>query len=266
MSTTRIYDRWEELAPLCFEALDRPAGEVDAFCREACAEDPELLELLRELLASVDTSDVTVKASIAALAQDLSNTTDITGMRVGAYRLSTLIGRGGMGDVYLASRADGAFDKQVAIKVVRSRRVDDVFSEQFRRERQVLASLNHPSIPALLDAGQLDDGRLYFIGEFVDGVPISEYCDRHQLDTAAKLQLIERVCGALQHAHSNLVLHLDIKPDNVLVQADGTPSLLDFGIARLANQEAGDYRAFTPGYASPEQICGSGVNAASDVF
>ncbi len=266
MGTTRLYERWEELDKLFEQAVALPAEEVDAFCRSACGDDAELYELLLDLVASAEASDETVKRSISKLAQDVADDTPLTGEDIGPYRLEELLGRGGMGDVYLASRADGAFDKKVAIKVVRSGGSSDRLAQQFRRERQLLADLNHPFIPALIDAGQLDDGRMYFIGEYIDGVPISEYCDDPAVSLTDKLTLLAKVGEALQHAHNNLVLHLDIKPDNVLVEADGTPRLLDFGIARLFDEELEGYRAFTPGYASPEQIRGERVTPASDVF
>ena len=265
MGTTRLYERWEELDELFEQAVALPAEDVDAFCRSACAGDDELYELLRDLVASAEASDETVKRSISKIARDVAEDTPLTGESIGPYRLEELIGRGGMGDVYLASRADGAFDKKVAIKVVRSIGGSDQLSRQFRHERQLLADLKHPSIPALIDAGQLDDGRMYFIGEYVDGVSISEYCDDPAVSQADKLTLLAKVGEALKHAHNNLVLHLDIKPDNVLVEADGTPRLLDFGIARLFDEKLDGYRAFTPGYASPEQIRGDRVTPASDV-
>lgn len=266
MSMTRLYERWEDLDDLFEQAVSLPPDEVEAFCRSACGEDGELYELLHDLVTAAEVSDETVRRSISKLAHDVASDKPLTGERIGAYQLEGLLGRGGMGDVYLASRADGAFDKKVAVKVVRSRQVADQFTNHFRRERRVLASLNHPSIPPLIDAGQLDDGRLYFIGGYVDGVPISDYCDDNALSEEQKLTLLTQVGEALQHAHNNLVLHLDIKPDNVLVEADGRPCLLDFGIARLMDDEAEGYRAFTPGYASPEQIRGEYLTAASDVF
>ncbi len=266
MSMIRFYERWAELDALFGKAVELPADEVDTFCRSECGADDELHDLLRELVASAEGSDETVVSSISKVARDIVSVPVLTGQRIGAYLLRDLIGRGGMGDVYIASRADGAFEKKVAIKVVHSKRVADRLATQFRQERKVLASLRHPSIPALIDAGQLEDGRLYFISDYIDGIPISDYCDTRQRSTEGRLALLERVGEALQHAHNNLVLHLDIKPENVLVQEDGTPCLLDFGIARLMGEEAQDYRGFTPGYASPEQILGDRVTAASDVF
>ncbi len=266
MGMTRLYERWEDLDDLFEQAVSLPPDEVETFCRSACGDDQELYELLHDLVTSAEVSDETVRRSISKLAQDVASDTPLTGERIGAYQLEHLLGRGGMGDVYLASRADGAFDKKVAIKVVRNRQVTGHFSDHFRRERRVLASLNHPSIPPLIDAGQLEDGRLYFIGGYVDGVPIDDYCDDNALSEEQKLDLLRQVGEALQHAHNNLVLHLDIKPDNVLVEADGKPCLLDFGIARLMGEQMEGYRAFTPGYASPEQIRGEYLTAASDVF
>ena len=266
MSTTRIYARWEELDVLLKEALARPPEEVDAYCRDACGDDRELYELLTELVDSADISDEALRNSVSRLAEDMAGDHLLTGQRAGAYRFEELIGRGGMGDVYLASRADGAFSKKVAVKIIRERLATDVFVRHFQTERQALADFHHSSIPTLIDAGQLEDGRPYFISDYVEGLPIDEYCETHRLSVNARLDLLRRVGEALQHAHNKLVLHLDIKPDNVLVQPDGTPSLLDFGVARLIGQGQDEHHAFSPGYASPEQIRGDRVSAASDVY
>lgn len=266
MGTTRLYERWDEIDSLFEQAVTLPSEELEAFCRNACGDDHELFDLLWSLVVSAQTSDEAIRRSVSQLAEDIASDTPLTGERINAYRLEGLLGRGGMGDVYLARRDDGAFERTVAIKVVRNRRVNDAFAVLFRKERQVLADLKHPSIPALIDAGQLDDGRLYFISDYIDGVSAAEYCDDATRTFDDKLTLLTRIGEALQHAHNNLILHLDIKPDNVLVQSDGTPCLLDFGIARLVGEEVGGNRAYTPGYASPEQIRGEHVTAASDVF
>ena len=159
--------------------------------------------------------------------------------RLGPYRLIREIGHGGMGTVYLGVRDDDAFQKRVAIKVLKRGMDTDSIVRRFRHERQILASLEHPNIARLLDGGSTPDGRPYFAMEYVEGQPIVDYCDTHRLDTAARLELFRHVCTAVQYAHQNLVIHRDIKPANVLVIADGTPKLLDFGIAKLLNPELG---------------------------
>jgi non-specific serine/threonine protein kinase/serine/threonine-protein kinase len=195
--------------------------------------------------------------------------------RLGPYRLIREIGHGGMGTVYLGVRDDDAFQKRVAIKVLRRGMDTDGIVRRFRHERQILASLEHPFIAGLLDGGTTPDGRPYFAMEYVDGQPIVDYCDAHRLDTAARLDLLRKVCAAVQYAHQNLIIHRDIKPANVLVAVDGTPKLLDFGIAKLLNPELGGHtlaptapglQLMTPEYASPEQVRGETVTTATDVY
>jgi len=195
--------------------------------------------------------------------------------RLGPYRLIREIGHGGMGTVYLGVRDDDAFQKRVAIKVLKRGMDTEGIVLRFRHERQILASLEHPFIAGLLDGGTTPDGRPYFAMEYVEGQPIVDYCDAHRLDTTARLELLGKVCAAVQYAHQNLIIHRDIKPANVLVTADGTPKLLDFGIAKLLNPELAGYtlaptvpglQMMTPEYASPEQVRGEAVTTATDVY
>jgi non-specific serine/threonine protein kinase/serine/threonine-protein kinase len=195
--------------------------------------------------------------------------------RIGPYRLIREIGHGGMGTVYLGVRDDDAFQKRVAIKVLKLGMDTETIVRRFRHERQILASLEHPYIAGLLDGGTTPDGRPYFAMEYVEGQPIVDYCDAHGLDTAARLELVRKVCAAVQYAHQNLIIHRDIKPANVLVTADGTPKLLDFGIAKLLNPELAGHtlaptmpglQMMTPEYASPEQVRGEAVTTATDVY
>jgi serine/threonine protein kinase/tetratricopeptide (TPR) repeat protein len=195
--------------------------------------------------------------------------------RTGPYRLIRELGHGGMGTVYLAVRDDDAFQKRVAIKVLKRGMDTEAIVRRFRHERQILASLEHPHIASLLDGGTTRDGRPYFAMEYVEGQPITDYCDARQLDTTARLDLFRKVCAAIQYAHQNLIIHRDIKPANVLVMDDGTPKLLDFGIAKLLNPELGGHtlaptvaglHLMTPEYASPEQVRGETVTTATDVY
>ncbi|MEM9056567.1 MAG: serine/threonine-protein kinase, partial [Pseudomonadota bacterium] len=266
MGVTHLQDRWDKVNELFHEALALPPEQVRDFCAKACGDDRDLLEFLLELIASAAEGDEALRDSISQLAEDVATQESLVGQRIGAYRIDDTIGRGGMGEVYLASRADGKFEKQVALKLVRRKLAGDEFSHLIGTEQQAMASLNHPSIPVLIDAGQLDDGRPYFICEYVDGVPVDVYCQREGLSVGERLALVGRIGEALQHAHGNLILHLDIKPDNILVQDDGRPSLLDFGVSRLMSKDDEGYRAFSPGYASPEQVRGERVSAASDVY
>lgn len=196
------------------------------------------------------------------------------GARVGLYRLCHPLGSGGMGLVYLAVRDDGSFQKRVAIKVLRGAS-EPALLQRFRIERQILAALDHPNVVRLHDGGHTEDGSPYLVMEYVQGLPIDEYCQRHDLPTAERLRLFQAVCSAVHCAHQNLVVHGDIKPGNILVTPEGVPKLLDFGAARFLNPELGAgatepseqrLRLFTPEFASPEQLQGEGLSVASDVY
>jgi serine/threonine protein kinase/Tfp pilus assembly protein PilF len=194
----------------------------------------------------------------------------VQGLRIGPYRIVRELGHGGMGEVYLAVRADESYEKQVAIKLIRGAGGSEHLITRFKRERQILARLEHPNIARLLDGGSTDDGLPYFVMEYIQGEPIDAHCDDRNLRTAERLRLFLSVCSAVSYAHRNLIVHRDIKPANILVAADGVPRLLDFGIATLIEPEAGAAHAtaiaFTPSYASPEQIRGEPLTTATDVY
>jgi eukaryotic-like serine/threonine-protein kinase len=193
-------------------------------------------------------------------------------LRIGPYRALKELGRGGMGRVYLAARADEQYQKRVAIKVIKAEVDRDEVVSRFRRERQILASLDHPNISRFLDGGATEDGRPYVVMEYVEGRAIDQYCDRESLSIPERLKLFRQLCSAVEYAHRNLIVHRDIKPGNILVTADGVPKLLDFGIAKLVNPGlSGDGGtmtglAMTPEYASPEQARGEPVTTISDVY
>ena len=196
------------------------------------------------------------------------------GDRIGPYRVLRTLGVGGMGEVYLAERADAEFEQQVAIKVVYGSQRG--VQSRLKIERQILAQLDHPNIAHLLDGGSLPDGNAYIVMEYVDGVPIDAYCDSNRLDIVARLKLFQTVCGAVHYAHQNLIVHRDLKPSNILVTTAGVPKLLDFGIAKLLDErQAGhhtlavthaDFRLMTPDHASPEQVRGQAITTSSDVY
>ncbi len=198
----------------------------------------------------------------------------MTGDRIGPYRVLRTLGVGGMGEVYLAERADAQFDQQVAIKVVSG--VSRGVQSRLKIERQILAQLDHPNIAHLLDGGSLPDGTGYIVMEYVDGLPIDAYCDSNRLDIPSRLRLFQTVAGAVHYAHQNLIVHRDLKPSNILVTAAGVPKLLDFGIAKLLDErQAGDHtlavthadvRIMTPDHASPEQVRGQAITTSSDVY
>jgi serine/threonine-protein kinase len=194
---------------------------------------------------------------------------------IGTYQIIRQMGEGGMGSVYLGIRADKEFKKHVAIKVIKKGMDSGAIVARFRRERQILASLDHPSIAKLLDGGTTEDGLPYFVMEYIQGKSVNEYCDNHKLTIRERLQIFCKICAAVQYAHQNLVVHRDLKPGNILVTPDGTVKLLDFGIAKLLNLDsfsedlpptATDVRIMTPDYASPEQARGDPITTSSDVY
>ena len=192
--------------------------------------------------------------------------------RIGPYKVLKELGHGGMGSVYLAARADEQYQKRVAIKVIKAGMDGDEAVRHFRRERQILAGLDHPNIARLLDGGATDDGLPYLVMEYIQGQPLHEYCDSHRLTIDERLGIFQQVCSAVAYAHRNLIVHRDLKPGNIVVTAEGLPRLLDFGIAKLLNPElAGEAGtatglAMTPEYASPEQARGAPITTASDVY
>jgi eukaryotic-like serine/threonine-protein kinase len=197
------------------------------------------------------------------------------GCRLGPYQLIEEIGQGGMGTVYRAVRADDQYQKQVAIKLIRTGFDTRSALARFRSERQILATLEHPNIARLLDGGAADDGSPYFVMELVEGIPIHEYCDVHKLSVTERLRLFRTVCSAVQYAHQNLVIHRDLKPVNILVTSEGVPKLLDFGIAKILDAKSFGAeveptiefsRMLTPEYASPEQMRGDAIGTGSDIY
>jgi len=258
--------------------MDLSPAQRDAFVDKHCAEDPSLKQELKSLLASDEKQTggaLTGAIGAAAEATTRARRKELLGSVIGPYRLSGVLGHGGAGTVYLAERIDRQYSAQVAIKVVEGAALNAEISRRFRAERQILANLNHQNIARLIDAGETAEGYPYLVMEYVHGEPISDYCDRVKLSVEDRVQLILRVCGAVQYAHQNLVVHRDIKPANILVTPDGSPKLLDFGIAKLLDTDAlaaemaltrMNDRVLTPEYASPEQILGQAVTTASDVY
>jgi serine/threonine protein kinase len=260
-------DVWQRVKDLVSDALERPESERAAFIADS-GEDTTVRREAESMLAeSVDRLEM--------CADDLQRVTDSgalpAGRRIGAYAIIRELGRGGMGTVYLAERADGAFQKQVAIKILKRGTDTNEVLRRFRAERQILARLHHSNIAALLDGGETEEGLPYFVMEYVDGKPITRYAHEHQLSVTDRLKLFRVVCSAIGFAHQNLVIHRDLKPSNVLVTNTGDLKLLDFGIAKLVQESEPDvtltvYRMMTPEYASPEQVKGESVTTVSDVY
>src|SRR5258705_5392695 len=228
-------ENWQQLKRLFHTALELGPAERTAFLIEACAGDEQLHQAVEKLLASHDNAGsflaspaVMDEGVITALDDvEISGSNDRIGQRIGPYEILREIGHGGMGTVFLAVRADDQYRKEVAVKIVNKGLDTDTILRPFVIERQILANLEHPNIARLLDGGTTVDGLPYFVMEYVEGETIIRYCDQHRLHTLERLQLFRQVCSAVQFAHQNLIVHLDLKPSNIIVTADGTPKLLD---------------------------------------
>src|SRR5829696_3824214 len=272
-------ERWKQIEGVFDAAVELAPAERDTYLAGACGGDAELRRQVELLISSHDAAGSFIEEpAVAGRITDpgrLDEDAPFIGRRVGSYRIVRELGRGGMGAVYLAVRADDEFQKRVAIKLVKRGMDTDFILRRFRQERQILASLDHQNIARLLDGGTTDDGLPFFVMEYIEGLPVNQFCDAHKLSTPERLRLFLKVCSAVTYAHQNLVIHRDLKPSNVMVMADGTPKLLDFGIAKLLNPEMGGraldpttlaMRLMTPEYASPEQVRGETVTMVSDVY
>lgn len=266
-------ERWARVRVLIEQAMSIPENERAAFVR-SLDEDARVVAEVEKLLGyDRQASALFSIESWQERAERTAQDANLTGTALGNYRLLEELGRGGMGAVYLAERADGVYQQKVALKVLQENIFTPALAQRFRQERQILARLQHPGIARLLDGGVMPDGRPYLVLEYVDGIPIDVYCEQHALDVNARLRLFLRVAEVVQSAHQQLVLHLDLKPANILVTAEGEPRLLDFGIARILSEgESGSRQAeatlrlLTPRYASPEQAAGMPLGVASDEF
>jgi eukaryotic-like serine/threonine-protein kinase len=271
-------ERWKQVREVLEAALEVSAKERAALLDDACAEDAALRTEVEELLAAYEESfleHTPLDGINRQLAEEKSPEPSLEGHFIGAYKIIRELGKGGMGAVYLAMRADDEYQKRVAIKLVRRGMDSDYVLSRFRHERQILASLDHPNIARFLDGGATVEGLPYFVMEYIEGQPIDKYCDENRLTTVERLRLFQTVCSAVHYAHQNLIVHRDLKPGNILVTADGTAKLMDFGIAKLLNPNlygrtlvptALAFRLMTPDYASPEQVKGNTITTASDVY
>ena len=267
-------DRWQRLESLFDRARALSPDERSRFLDDACGGDASLRADVERLLAANDRAgDFIATPAINQLAGAGDAHDSVIGRTFGPYRAVREIARGGMGAVYLADRADGEFQRRAALKVIKRGMDTDLVLQRFRAERQILATLEHPNIARLLDGGSTDDGRPYFLMEYIDGQSIDDYADARRLPVRDRLALFLQVCDAVEYAHQRLIIHRDIKPGNILVTAEGVPKLLDFGIAKAL--DPGDdaptgtitgARIMTPEYASPEQIEGRPATVTSDVY
>ena len=267
-------DRWQEISPYLDQVLSLPEQERAAWVDTFRTQRPDLADLLQELL--LEHSALAREHFLERGPIQTANEVFSAGRTVGAYRLISPIGQGGMGSVWLAERSDGRFERRVAVKFLNFAVAAQGGAQRFKREGSILGRLAHPNIAELLDAGVTSNGEPYLVLEHVEGEPIDEYCDRRTLDVDARIHLFLDVLGAVAQAHANLIVHRDIKPSNVLVRNDGCVKLLDFGIAKLLANDASPALpslltaqgggAMTPQFAAPEQITGGPITTATDIY
>ncbi len=272
--------RWRRLREVLDGVFELPPGERDGFIERACDGDRELRLELESLIRSHESAGTFLDLPAARLEapadlREAAGEEEAPPAQIGGYQVLDTLGRGGMGTVYLAARADGAYRQQVALKVLQGNLVTSETVRRFRSERQILANLEHPAIAKLLDGGSTPGGRPFLVMEYVDGVPIDRFCRERALAVDERLELFCKVCRAVHFAHQNLVVHRDLKPGNILIDQRGEPKLLDFGIAKLLDPETfpqtlvptvPGLAPMTPEYASPEQVNGEVITTASDVY
>jgi non-specific serine/threonine protein kinase/serine/threonine-protein kinase len=266
---------WQRVKAVLHGALGLRPGQRSEFLDENCAGEGELRREVEELLSFEDAEHITDPLNVTRW-QAASETETAAPLAdpecVGAYRILRRLGEGGMGVVYLAARDDGAYQHEVAVKVLKGGSQAAALARRFQRERQALAGLDHPNIARLIDGGTTEAGQPYYAMEYVPGVPVTEFARAHGLDLRDRLNLFRGICDAVSSAHRQLVIHGDIKPANILVSADGAPKLLDFGLARIlqtastASTETPTLLLLTPGYASPEQVRGERLTTATDIY
>jgi len=265
-------EHWQQVKQILEEALERDSAARSRYLDEACAPGTDVRRDVDALLAFEDEADGFLTEPAFDLHGDRAET-PFEGRMIDRYRLVRQIGTGGMGRVYLAERADSTFEQRVAVKILKRGLDTEEIVGRFRRERQILADLEHPNIARILDGGTTDDGLPYLVAEYVEGTPIDRYCEHHDLSVRGRLELFCQVCDAVQFAHQNFVVHRDLKAGNILVTDAGVPKLLDFGIAKILSPDEDDlYRTrlgshfVTREVASPEQLRGERITTATDVY
>jgi serine/threonine protein kinase len=263
---------WARVQALFEGAVDLDPGQRRAFLDRECDGNAALRDEVEKLLRADAAAGggAFIDTAIRSAARDITDPGVRTGEQIEGYRLIRELGSGGMGTVWLAERAEG---EPVAVKLVQGGIANPEIARRFEKERRILGGLEHPNIAPMLDGGTTASGLPYIVMEFIDGVPLSDWASLRVLDLCGRIELLRTVCDAVQYAHDRHVVHRDLKPSNILVRADGTPKLLDFGIAKLLPTGSGNteitlslIRMFTPSYASPEQLLGEEVTAATDVF
>jgi eukaryotic-like serine/threonine-protein kinase len=268
MKDQNAVEHWLQVDRLLDLVLALPIAERAAFVQQQTTSDPRLCDEVLTLLAGLETrGDLLDRPAADALSRRAPAPDLQSGQRIGAYRVVALLGRGGMGEVYRAERADGQFEQQIALKLLRQDAVEHL--GLFVTERRILAKLEHPGIARLYDAGIGDDGRPYMVMELVEGVPITDWCRQRKAGLDKRLALFAQVCNAVTYAHQHLVIHRDLKPGNILVTDDGRAKLLDFGVAKLLSGAVEDATRNTPltlSYGAPEQLTHAAVTTATDIY
>ncbi len=270
--------RWQQIEEFFQKAVDLAPKERSAFLSHECQNDSELKNEVEKLLKDYDSAESFIELPVwtdsffinssakKAISDSFGELTEeiedhLIGRKIGVYKLTKELGRGGMGAVYLGVRDDGEFNQKVAIKLIKRGMDSDFIIRRFRHERQILASFDHPFIGRLLDGGTTSDGLPYFVMEFVEGDTLYNFCDKKRLTIRKRLENFRRICSAIQYAHERSIIHRDIKPGNILFTKNGSPKLLDFGIAKVLDAElihesvnptASMMRLMTPDYASPK--------------
>jgi serine/threonine protein kinase len=265
--------QWQEISPHLDNLLSLPEKEREGWLRSVHIQKPELAAILQQLLE--EHRELAKEHFLERTPIRVASGLSVIDQKIGAYSLMSLIGQGGMGSVWLAERSDGRFDRCVAVKFLRFAMASGIGVERFTREGKILGQLTHPHIAELMDAGVTPNGEPYLVLEYVEGLPIDQYCDQQKLDVDARIRLFLDVVSAVAHAHANLIIHCDIKPSNVLVRKDSQVKLLDFGIAKLIAGGANPIAtlltvegiaAMTPQFAAPEQVAGESITTATDVY
>ena len=266
-------EKWKEIKAILEKALElSTAAARSEYLTAACNDDEDLRREVESLLEFDDVqADLLENPAFESVFDANKNGNSVIGTQIDKYKIIGALGAGGMGAVYLAERADGAFKQKVALKLIKRGMDSDAVLQRFYNERQILASLEHPNIAHLVDGGTTSDGLPFFVMEYVEGETIIEYAKRENLAFEEKLNLFREVCAAVSFAHQNLIVHRDLKPSNILVTKDGKAKLLDFGIAKLFKSEtaaetATQIQIFTPEYASPEQVRGEKLTTATDIY
>lgn len=267
--------RWTKISEIIEEVLKKPVNEREDFIKLVCKNDLEMQQEIESLLSyQVTETDLFEKPQFDNIltAENEEPIKSFIGQHIGKYLITKPLGEGGMGAVFLGERTDGEFEQQVAIKLLKHGFVSKIALNRFISERKILARLHHRYIAQLIDGGTTSDGIPFLIMEYVEGLPLMEYCHEKNLGLKPRLEIFQNICSAVQYAHQHLVIHRDLKPSNIMVTEDGTPKLLDFGISKLVsndeeeNQTQTEFRALTPAYASPEQMKGEPISTASDIY